>query len=156
VSAQVLAASGQPGAILTVATSIPSLSALGLNSDAEDELLRRAWELAISRLPPDATGKRASWRSFLFVLPGSAELARNAGRDVFSALREDRQIARVAWRVIATPIGEDWQAAHELAQADAHEQLRPPDLNVAAWVERLPAGPQITRLAGSGNCGRRR
>lgn len=105
--------------------------------------------MTVSCLPGNVTGKRLSWRDFLFVLPGAAESVRRTAGVVFHALREHPSLARLAWRVVATPIGADWQSAFEAAQPDAHPDLAGPDVSVAAWVELTAARHQITILSSS-------
>lgn len=143
-AAKALAATGAAGVFLTVSTSIPSLSALGLDSDGEDALLRRAWDLTADRLPSGTYGKRAHWRGFLYVLPGARGDASDAARAILSALRADPLASRVAWQVVATPIRADWHAAHELAQPNRHAELGDGDL--AVWVDPDADGIRITRL----------
>jgi len=134
------------GAILTVSTTISSLSSLRLGSPDEDALLRRAWEVTVSHLPRNVTGKRLNWRGFLFVLPGAAEDSRRTAGAVLHALREDPPLTRLAWRVVAAPIGTDWQAAFEAAQPDAHPDLAKLDVSVAAWVEPTAVKYPVTIL----------
>ncbi|QFZ18557.1 hypothetical protein [Saccharothrix syringae] len=115
---------GPTEALLTVSTTIPSLSALRLTGSEEDALLRRAWDLAAGT-GAFTSGKRLSWRGFLFTLAGDGPAT---ARAVLAALRGDASLRRMVWRVVGAEIGSDWRVAFDAVQA------RLPERTAAMWV----------------------
>src|SRR5262245_14827495 len=102
-------ASGRAAVLMNVSTPIASLSSLQLPPLQENRMMRRAWELLLTRLPATVVGKRMSWRSFVLLLEEPSEAARERARDALNALAEDADLGRLAWRILLAPVGPDWK-----------------------------------------------
>jgi len=76
------------GVLLHISTPIESLSSLQLAVDKENQLMFRAWELALSQMSEvGCYGKRSSWHSFLFLLEEKKENMIKCARIILTALQ---------------------------------------------------------------------
>ena len=145
-----LVQSGDAGAVLSIEVDKRSL---GLQREREEELLQRAWQIAIDLLPRDAVGRRAAWSRFEFALEGTRDACGTLGRHLLSAL--GNHLPRWTWRIVFIEIFVEEPLRTFLC--DPGYELAAAQGNVIVWVEPYSGSdwresqryPTVTFLVGA-------
>lgn len=107
VAAERIASDLQAGALLAIEVERDSLQrerARGLSREAEGELLKRCWDIALTRLPDQSSGKRALWARLEFVVQGDQQGLVEVANRIVDAMTRDERLGRMQWHVVLTEI----------------------------------------------------